>query len=265
MDWLIDPLRYLPRFQLPKTIEEAEEYVSWRLETATLLWVCARYLPGAFPLELAGDQELLLPSRRVPWSVGEYKCHELLGERLLPFSIDSPEMMAMEEDARMSYIPILPEGLDHWTNGFDEYNKGWLMLGLLDRQASSTDLGGLPQEARAALTHAHPYHGISWCEEDIVEVCNRAGTPYNALPTAIHILDHSTENVYLDPTYDMPLEDNFAWGDREAFEYLIFEWEEAQEMMGRAEHLTEYLVAHPSHLRKVVDLWNLALWNMAMR
>jgi len=25
MDWLIDPLRYLPRFQLPKTIEEAEE------------------------------------------------------------------------------------------------------------------------------------------------------------------------------------------------------------------------------------------------
>lgn len=165
----------------------------------------------------------------------------------------------------MDYMQIYPMGMDHWTNGFGEFNQGWLMLGLLDREASATDMDGLPQVCRKALSHAHPYRGTSWADEELVEVCRRADKPYDALPTAIHVLDHSTDNLFLDPTYDAPLTEQFTWGDREGLEFLIGEWQQGQEMLGRAEELTEYLAAHPSCLRKVVDLWNLGLWNMTMR
>jgi hypothetical protein len=263
--WLIDPLKYLPRFKLPRTIEEAEEYLSWRLQTATLLWICAHYLPGKLPLRLAREQDLLLPTREEIWSEGEGTCQHLIAWSLIPFYEEGPEMMALEEGARMEEMQLVPMGMDHWTNGFGEYNQGWLMLGLLDREAEASAMNDLPEVCKEALSHAHPYRGTSWSDKDLVDVCRREGAPYDALPTAIHILDHSTENLFLDPTYEAPLADTYAWGDREGLEFLIGEWQQAQEMQGRAEQFTEYLAAHPSCLRKVVDLWNLGLWNMAMR
>jgi hypothetical protein len=263
--WLIDPLKYLPRFKLPRTLDEAEEYLSWRLQTATLLWICAHYLPGKLSPSLASEQDLLLPTSEASWSEGESACQRLIAWTLIPYDEEGPELMAMEEGERMEYMQLLPMGLDHWTNGFGEFNQGWLMLGLLDREASASDMDGLPRVCRKALSHAHSFRGSSWADEDLVEACRHAGKPYDTLPTAIHILDHSTDNLFLDPTYDVPVTDQFAWGDRDGMEYLIGEWQQGQEMLGRAEEFTEYLVAHPGCLRKVVDLWNLGLWNMTMR
>ena len=263
--WLTDPLKYLPRFKLPRTIDEAEEYLSWRLQTATLLWICAHYLPGKLSPSIAKAQDLLLPTHEVVWSEGESACQQMIAWELIPYDEEGPELIAMEEGERTPYMQLLPMGLDHWTNGFGEFNQGWLMLGLLDREASADDLAGLPQVCKEALSHAHPYRTITWADEELVEACRRAGAPYDALPTAIHILDHSTGNLFLDPTYDGPLTEQFAWEYREGMEYLIGEWQQGQKMLGRAEEFTEYLAAHPGCLRKVVDLWNLALWNMTMR
>ena len=87
------PLKYLPRYLLPRTIEEAEDYLSRRLETATLFFVCDQHLPlifeKRFPREWAADQEKILPpDADTPYSEGELKCLELIAEHLFPFAYE---------------------------------------------------------------------------------------------------------------------------------------------------------------------------------
>ena len=50
----------------------------------------------------------------------------------------------------------------------------------------------------------------------------------------------------------------------EDIEQLTKEWQEAQDLHAQAERLTEWLAEDPARFRKVVDLWNLATWNMLM-
>jgi len=71
------------------------------------------------------------------------------------------------------------------------------------------------------------------------------------------MLDHETENAFLDPTDEMPCEDLF-W-ELADIELLAEHWREAEVMMQQAEQLTEWLAAEPTRLRKVIELWNRAL------
>src|SRR5437763_1409278 len=138
------PLKFLPRCLLPRTIEEAGDYLDRRLETATLFFVCDRRLPQIFekrfPREWARDQEKILPpDADTPYSEGELKCLELIAEHLFPFAYEHLEMVAQDEGERMCVIPLYSFGIELWNYGLGDLSRGWRMLALLNRDLSAQD------------------------------------------------------------------------------------------------------------------------------
>jgi len=261
---LDSPLKYLPRYLLPRTIEEAEDYLSRRLETATLFFVCDRHFPKVFekrfPREWAGDQEKILPpDADTPYSEGELLCLELISEHLFPFAYEHLEMVAQDEGERMCVIPLYSFGIDLWNEGPGDLSSGWKMLALLNRDISAQN-EVVPRCALSSLREARPYAREAWSWEVFRATCAAFGEPVSYLPTAIQMLDHDTGNLFLDPSDDAPVED--ATWTLSDIELLAQHWKEAQSLHAKADQLADWLAADPQRFRKVVDVWNLATWNM---
>jgi len=268
---LDDPETRLSRYLLKRTVEEAETYLYQRLETATLFYVCTRHCQAAFrklvPREVARDQDRLLPSAGHPYSEGELTCLELISETLFPFAYEHLEMAAQDEGERLANIPLYSFGIEHLSSGFGEYNAGWTMLALLNRNITPSEATDLPARVLStvvvALSKARWYSQESWSWDIFKATCAAAGSPLVALPIAIQMLDHDTGNLFLDPTDEMAVED--ATWSLEDIELLTKEWKEAQDLHSQAERLTEWLAEDPARrFRKVIDVWNLATWNMLM-
>lgn len=258
------PLKFLPRCLLPRTIEEAGDYLARRLETATLFFVCARRLPQIFekrfPREWASDQEKILPpDADTPYSEGELKCLELIAEHLFPFAYEHLEMEAQDEGGRMDLIPLYSFGIDLWNDGPGDLSPGWKMLALLNRDIAAQS-ESVPRCVKAALKEARPYAREAWSWEVFRATCAAFGEPLSFLPTAIQMLDHDTGNLFLDPTDDAPVDD--ATWTLADIELLAEHWEEAQALRAKADRLADWLAAGPERFRKVVNVWNLATWNM---
>ena len=261
---LDSPLKYLSRYLLPRTIEEAEDYLSRRLETATLFFACGRHLPlifeKRFPTEWARDQEKILPpDADTPYSEGELKCLELIAEHLFPFAYEHLEMVAQDEGERMSVIPLYSFGIDLWNEGPGDLSPGWKMLALLNRDISAHD-EAVPRCVLSALREARPYAREAWSWEVFRATCATFGEPLSYLPIAIQMLDHDTGNLFLDPSDDAPVED--ATWTLSDIELLTEHWKEAQTLHAKADQLADWLATDPQRFRKVVDVWNLATWNM---
>lgn len=262
---LSDPLSRLARYQLPHTVAEAEtSLVRWQ-ETVTLLVTCHRFVPvplqGPISTAWAGKQENLLPGPDEPYSAVELACLALIEDFVFPFAREHLELCAAEGE-RLGTIPLHPFGIDYWTYGFEQYNKGWEMLALLNRNVTPGEVSELDPRVARAFSRATYYTRESWSWPVFEAVCQAAPEPLSFLPVAIKMLDHSTNNLFLDPTDEMPVDD--ATWTLADMELLAREWKEAQTMLEQGDQLTEWLAATASRLRKVVDLWNLATWTMLM-
>ena len=265
---LDDPWRVLPRYVLSRTREEAHEYLTQRLETATLLAACQRHFPRAFRTRVPDDQEQLLPAAGRPYSQGERVCLELL-EGLFPFALEYVEMCA-DEGERSVNIPLHSFGIDIWNLSYDHDREnwaGWLMLALLNQNVSLAQCQQMREVTLApcvmeALECSLLYIKGSWSYQVLERVCSTFPAPLCHLATAIRMLDHSTNNLFLDPGEEESVDDA-TWCE-EDIELLAREWKEARSMLDEAQLLVGWLTAHPREFRKVVDLWNLALWTMCM-
>jgi len=256
---LNDPARHLRRSLLPKTIIEAEAYLFRRLETASLLVACIRHTP--WEVSKQWNQETLLPDGDELYSVAEQKCLELVDTHLFPFAREYLEESAAQGE-RMGMIPLHSFGIDHWSYGFDELNAGWAMLGLLNGDIDASQRPDLAPYVWAGGIRAAGYTRESWLWETFEAVCRSAQEPLCFLPVAIKMLDHTTDNLFLDPSDEAPVND--ATWTLHDIELLTAHWREAQTMLDQAERLTGWLASDPRHMRKVADLWNLALWTMLM-
>jgi hypothetical protein len=263
---LTAPLKYLPRYLLPRTIEEAEDYLSRRLETATLFFVCDRHLPlifeRRFPGEWVADQEKILPpDADTSYSQGELKCLELIAEHLFPFAYEHLEMVAHDEGERLCVIPLYSFGIDLWNYGLGELSPGWKMLALLNRDIAPQN-GIVPRCALTALKEARPYTREAWSWDVFRATCADCEEPLSSLPVALQMLDHDTGNLFLDPSDDAPVED--ATWTLSDIELLAQHWKEAQDLRMKADQLADWLAEDPRRFRKVVDLWNLSTWKMLL-
>ncbi len=175
-------------------------------------------------------------------------------------------MVAQEEGERLGNIPLYSFGIEDFSSGFGEYNVGWMMLALLNRNITPPQATDLPARDRStvlvALSKARWYSRESWSWDIFKATCAEASAPLSALSIAIQMLDHDTGNLFLDPTEEMAVDD--ATWSLSDIELLAKEWKEAQDLHAQAERLTEWLAEDPARFRKVVDLWNLATWNMLM-
>ena len=265
---LEDPWRVLPRYILPCTHQEAHDYLTRRLETATLLAVCHRFVPEASGKLVPFDQDQLVPDPGQPYSPGELACLELIEAHLFPFALEYLQMCA-DEGERPVNIPLHSFGIDIWNLSYEHDTEtwaGWLMLALLNQNFSLEQYRqmydrSLDDCVLEALKDALFYIRETWSYEALDRVCASAPEPLCYLGTAIRMLDHATNNLFLDPGEEESVDD--ATWCMEDIELLTGEWREAQVMMDQAHHLVTWLTAHPTEFRKVVDLWNLALWNMS--
>lgn len=265
---LDDPRRVLRRCLLPATLLQARDYLSRRLETASLLSICQRHFPGEFRQKVLLEQAHILPLD-APYSPGENACLDLL-ERLFPLAREYVQMCA-DEGERPVNIPLYSFGIDLWNLSYERDRQcwpGWLMLALLNRSFSLEQYqqlgeGSLDRSALAALEGVLLYTPGTWSYETLQQVCASAPEPLCWLATACQMLDHATGNLFLDPGEEESVDD--AHWCEEDLELLAREWKEAQVMLDKASALTEWLTTHPGAFRKVVDLWNLSLWTMGMQ
>jgi hypothetical protein len=246
-------LEHLRRYRLPTTFAEAQSYLRWRHETAHLFTIYQRYFPDDFPQQWKRDQEKLLPASAASYSESELTCLKLIEARLFPFALDHL-LQCCDEGERLSTIPLWSFGMDRWNQPLQDFSLGWqLLLLLLEEIEDELDLDADVLDALQQLERGPRRLSMSQLET----LCQQVEAPLTYLPTAMRMLDHSTDNAFLDPTDEMPCEDMF-WEVAD-IELLAEHWQEAEVMMQQAEQLTEWLATEPTRLRKVIDLWNNAL------
>ena len=249
----IPSLQRLRYAQLPTTVASAHTYLYHRRDTAQLLAIYQRYFPDEFPALWMNDQEKLLPKDEGSYSEAELTCFKLIEERLFPFAFEYLVMCA-EEGERLSTIPLYPYGMDLWSCPFSDFDPGWQIL-IAIYEPRLSELDG-PLTSITGLAKRPTVGGFPLADLDVL--CQRAEEPLRYLPIALLMLDHSTENAFLDTTDEMPCEDMF-WCEEDVA-LLAEHWKQAQTMIQRTDALSEWLTADPEpHTRKVVDLWNQAL------
>jgi hypothetical protein len=257
----------LATYVLSGTGKEAQQHLETLLETSTLYYVCHKHFPKIFASHFARwnlrNQQQLLPDpdAEQPWSEGELACLRLMEEHLFPFAVDYLEEIAEEEAKRLPNIPLFGLGIDLWNHDSRDPEDGWSILALLNHDLALRDEQVAPS-VRAALSRAWPYLPQTWSWEIFKATCRSVPEPLSFLWMAIQMLDHETGNLFLDPTAEDQVEDA-AW-TLEHLEMLARDWEEAQDFMDKSDQLAQWLLVSHSHIERLVDLWNLATWNMLM-
>jgi hypothetical protein len=255
MSYNITSVGHLQRYRLPTGYAEAASYLHRRRETIHLLTIYAQHFPDDFPQEWRSNQERLLPAPGDTYSVSELSCIKLIDAHLFPFALDHL-LACAEEGERLSTIPLWSYGIDHWYQPLTDFPAGWQMLLLLFLDIEEVE--GIPVDACVLDARQRMEKSVRRLSMPRLEaLCQTAEPPLASLPVALRMIDHATDNAFLDPTDEMPCEDMF-WEVAD-IELLANHWKEAQTMIHQTDELTEWLEACPTRLRKVVELWNQAL------
>lgn len=250
---MMKTLRHLHCFRLPTNYTEADAYLRQRWETVQLLAIYQHYFPSKMPGGWTTNQEKLLPQGESPYSEAELQCFALLDKAdLFPFSRDYV-LMCADEGGRSPTIPLYTAGIDHWDRPVSDYGIGWqILLTLTEPLIGMEGETDLDPESISLLNKARRSGSVSL--RLMNALCQSEEAPLHALPTAIRMIEHSTENAFLDPTDEMPCEDMF-W-EVEDVALLVQHWQEAQAMLEQTDELAEWLASDRQRIRKVVDLWN---------
>ena len=255
----ITSLRRLYSYRLPATVVEADAYLQQVRETGHLLAIFQHYFSSQFPTAWTQDQDALLSRRETGsacvYSEAELRCLILIEDQLFPFAIDHL-LMCAEDGERLSTIPLSPHGIDQWNRPISDFELGWQMLLLLGEPCEVVAMVELSPDIVEILAQAKREGRCSLRRME--ELCQSEEEPLRYLPKAFRMINHSTENAFLDPTDEMPCEDMFWNGEDVAL--LKEHWAEAQTMMKHIDALTQWLADEPQQrLRKVVDVWNQSL------
>lgn len=248
---------FLRRYLLPRTYEEAQDYLQARFHTLSLLSVFHHSFPGEFLSAWRSDQAVLLPQEDQLYSRAELECLRLIEDRLFPFALEHL-LMCADDGERLNTVPLYAHGIDLWYRGLSDYEPGWQVLILLFEPGILENLDeGEQQEIgaeRLAILRQASRESLDGALDECAQRCRQEGAPLDALPIAYRMLRHETGNVYLDATDDEPCE-GMCW-DVAAIELLATQWKEAQTMDEQVNALGKWLVADVTHLKKAVALWN---------
>lgn len=254
MPYDITSLQRLRCYQLPTSYADADAYLRKRWETVQLLAIHQKYFPTKLEASWATDQDKLLPQDEDSYSEAELNCIKLIDDELFPFAIDHL-LTCADEGERLSTIPLYAYGIDRWDRPISDFELGWQMLLQLVEPLPLWETESAIEADVLSLLGQATRGSVSLSRME--ELCRVEEEPLRALPTALRMIDHSTQNAFLDPTDEMPCEDMF-W-DLEDVALLAKHWEEAQMMTEQTDALAKWLAADPLRVRKVVDLWNTSI------
>jgi hypothetical protein len=156
-----------------------------------------------------------------------------------------------QEQERNNYIEIPSYGLEWWNLDYHELHGGWqLLLMLTDSIVAQENIYVGEHPIRISQIKGHQ---PNW--DKLRERCLTQETPLSYLIIAFEMLDHNTQNIFIDPTDEMPVEPT-EWSI-ENMDYLIQEHQEAIKIRDKAHLLLDWIVAEPlNNIEKVIELWN---------
>ena len=210
--------------------------------TAQLLALFAKFFPLEFQAQkfsLIGSEDKLIAA--------EIAFLRLVGQRLFPI----PEYLLDEYeryDEGLISIPVEPLFGDWWNEDPEDLPLVFrLPLSLAGMIPAGEELEAYFPEA---FTSDHRPK-IDW--ERLEMVCSTAPPPLSALWLAVLITDHSTDNVWLDASYEIAAAE-VVW-TAENMEFLAEAFTDAQAKLDEVFALDEWLKQDPDHLRQAVALW----------
>ena len=138
---------------------------------------------------------------------------------------------------RLHEIPVIPMGIDEWYDGWDDLKEP--IPYLLHAQYSRG--GDESSDEFAALYPSHPLpcYLAPHCLVDTLRSLDLA-PPLDALPDLILMTEHATDNPWLDVGEMTLIEGNgFPLWEREQIIWLTEQWQEAQPVLERIDHLLD--------------------------
>ena len=239
---LSQSLEYLTSLSVPLTIGEACVFLENNLVVGIILELYRQLFPDEWKASTA--PLVLAQTGVVSQKVEEFL--ELIETHYFPIGFDEGFL-----DELPATIPFWPmdvdwyEMLDYGTDGIE---PGLLLLASLYEPELAEEL---PSTERDADIVALPPIEIDWNELD--RRSQRSLEPLSFLFNAMSMIDHTTENIWLDSSRESYIE--ILWS-RENLEQLRIWFQEAEVFHRRFDALTSWLSANVEHRLEAVRLWN---------
>lgn len=267
---IASPAEYLKRFQLSLDFFSVRNYLRCLVSGTTFLELYRHY----FPVEFARSEAPLTIDTRSALNEGgegfgafsarEVEFFHLVNVGLFPIDIDSILTESWEGE-RPDNIP-----LEYYGHGFQidepEYENsrlGWQLLAyMFSDYGTYTDFEALSEENPTLKPYAALLEKLDNSEAIarnlLSDLCQAEDAPAELeyLPMAIRVLDHTTQNLFIDPDDMYPVNDAM-WSDgQETIDLLHKEHIEAHRIMADCDILLDWIEASPKNFRKVIDVCN---------
>lgn len=235
-------LEQLKTYRVPVSVTEAITYLESRLDSAQILTLYQHYFPQEYAQSTAAPfshfPEIPSPQEQEFWY--------LFNQRLFPIELDEWEL-----EGRLKWIPFYPRDLAWYDANIEDFDPSiQFLLCLYEPSWLQSDWQSHFNIEPPPVAEAEQ---IDW--HRLNSLCQQAIQPLNYLSQAVSLIDHSTENIWLDSTYESGL--FFDWSI-DNIDFLAAQWKQAQTLWENVEALALWLQDSPDHKLATIDLWNQA-------
>jgi len=222
------------------TSERAADYLEAMQQRANMLRLYQHYYPEKYQQTTASPVFVKLED----YSEREIEFLTLVDEQFFPLPL---VMMDLE---RTAYIPIDPIGTSWYYDEFEGLGATEKFLMCLIHDISSEVWDDVESELGKELPPVVDYISDALLRQE----AKKARGMISRLPLAMDMLTQSTDNIWLDMTYESEITD--ADWTVEVIDILREAYTEAQTIMNEYREFIEWLDKDSQNCVKVVRLWN---------
>lgn len=238
-------------YRLPRTIEEARNYLAHRLQSIQFLALYRTY----FPEKYVASTQRAFPIDDEAYSPLEAEFLDLVNEHLFPIHLEFM-LYAAAPDERSMMIPVRSLGVDWYNLEADDLPAGWHLLLYLAGEIKGEEFFALQpdlQQRADSPLRGMPWPQVSW--EDFEAYWKKAAKELHPsvayLPNALDLVFGETGNILLDSNDEMPIED-CMW-TKEHMDLLIAESRDADRIVNNINEFTEWIGSDPDHLAIILS------------
>ena len=222
------------------TSERAADYLEAMQQRANMLRLYQHYYPEKYQQTTASPVFVKLED----YSEREIEFLTLVDEQLFPLPL------VMTDLERTAYIPIDPIGTSWYYDEFEGLGATEKFLLCLIHDVSSEVWDDVESELGKELPPSVDYISDALLRQE----AKKARGMISRLPLAMEMLTQSTDNIWLDMTYESEITD--ADWTVEVIDILREAYTDAQTIMNEYREFIEWLDKDSQNCVKVVRLWN---------
>ena len=222
------------------TSERAADYLESMQQRANMLRLYQHYYPEKYLQTTAS----LAFARPEDYSEKEIEFLTLVDEQFFPLPL------VMTDLERTAYIPIDPIGTSWYYDEFEGLGATEKFLMCLIHDVSSEVWDDVESELGKELPPVVDYISDVLLRQE----AKKARGMISRLPLAMEMLTQSTDNIWLDMTYESEITD--AYWTIEVIDVLREAYTDAQTIMNEYREFIEWLDKDSQNCVKVVRLWN---------